>query len=76
MAGRETFAFNASVYTQEELTRKAHNYELAESPYTVLCVDHGQSGIGSNSCGPMLLEKYRLEEAFRFAVRLRIDRRD
>lgn len=76
VAGRETFAFNASVYTQEELTRKAHNYELVESPYTVLCVDYGQSGIGSNSCGPMLLEKYRLEEAFRFAVRLRIDRRD
>lgn len=70
VAGRETFAFNASVYTQEELTRKAHNYELEESPYTVLCVDYRQSGIGSNSCGPVLLEKYRIGEAFRFAVRM------
>jgi len=60
IAGTETFAFNASVYTQEELTEKAHNYELEESPYTVLCVDYRQSGIGSGSCGPQLLEKYRL----------------
>ena len=71
VAGRETFAFNASVYTQEELAGKAHNYELEESPYTVLCVDYRQSGIGSNSCGPALLEKYRLDaEQFKFAVRL------
>ena len=71
VAGRETFAFNASVYTQEELTQKAHEHELTESPYTVLCVDYRQSGIGSNSCGPMLLEKYRIEDSFRFAVRMR-----
>lgn len=72
VAGPETFAFNASVYTQEELTQKAHNYELEESPYTVLCVDYRQSGIGSNSCGPGLLEKYQLnEEEFCFQVRLK-----
>lgn len=69
-AGKESFAFNASVYTQEELTQKAHNYELIESPYTVLCVDYRQSGIGSNSCGPELIEKYRLDEKeFTFKVR-------
>ena len=70
VAGEETFSFNASVYTQEELTEKAHNYELEESPYTVLCVDYSQSGIGSNSCGPELAEEYQLnEEAFEFRVR-------
>lgn len=71
VAGAESFAFNASAYTQEELACRAHNYELEESPYTVLCVDYRQSGIGSGSCGPQLLEKYRLnDEAFRFQVRL------
>lgn len=65
--GKETFSFNASVYTQEELTGKAHNYELVPSPYTVLCLDYIQSGIGSNSCGPELAEEYRLDkEAFVF----------
>lgn len=65
------FSFNASVYTEEELTKKAHNYELEESGYTVLCIDYRQNGIGSNSCGPELLEKYRLDETeFTFAFRL------
>ena len=69
--GADTFAFNASVYTQEELTEKAHNYELKASPYTVFCLDYRQNGIGSNSCGPRLLEKYRFDEnEFTFAISL------
>ena len=48
--------------TQEELSEKAYNYQLEESPYTVLCADYRQSGIGSNSCGPQLAEKYQLKE--------------
>lgn len=67
----ETFSFNASIYTQEELTEKAHNYELVPSGHTVLCVDYRQDGIGSNSCGPCLMEPYRLdEEEFNFAFRV------
>ena len=70
----QTFAFNASVYTQEELTDKAHSYELEESPYTVLCIDYRQSGIGSNSCGPKLAEKYQLNaEEFTFGVKIKVD---
>lgn len=70
-AGETAFAFNASVYTQEELTEKAHNYELEKSPYTVLCLDYRQNGIGSNSCGPRLIEAYRFDETeFTFAVSL------
>lgn len=56
----EPFSFNASNYTQEELTNKMHNFELEKSGSTVLCLDYAQSGIGSNSCGPELIEKYRL----------------
>jgi beta-galactosidase len=73
-ADRE-FSFNASEYTQEEITRKAHNYELEKSPYTVLCIDYKQSGIGSNSCGPELLSKYRLEEerfCFNFSFKFKL----
>lgn len=57
----ETFCFNASHFTQEELEAKKHNYELEESGYTVLCLDYTQSGIGSNSCGPELAKKYRFD---------------
>lgn len=56
------FSMNASHYTAEELTNAAHNYELPESNKTVLCVDYRQNGIGSNSCGPELDEKYRFDE--------------
>lgn len=62
VTGKEDFSFNASEYTQEELMTKAHNYELEKSGYTVLCLDYKNSGIGSNSCGPELIKKYRLDE--------------
>ncbi len=58
----QTFSFNASVYTQEELERKKHNYELMPSGSTVLCLDYAQNGIGSNSCGPEVMPDYRFEE--------------
>ena len=60
--GENAFSFNLSPYTQEELTAKQHAFELEECSDTVLCLDYGQSGVGSNSCGPELLQKYRLEE--------------
>ncbi len=56
------FSFNASDYTQEELTVRAHNYELEPFGSTVLCLDARQDGIGSNSCGPRLLPKYRFDD--------------
>ena len=55
----ESFSFSASPYTQEELTQKAHAYEIEPCGSTVLCVDAMLAGIGSNSCGPELMEKYR-----------------
>ena len=62
VAAEQTFSFNASYYTQELLEQAAHNYELTESDSTVLCIDYALNGIGSNSCGPVLLEKYRFDE--------------
>ena len=65
------FSMNLSPYTQEELTVKQHNYELAESANTVLCLDTRQSGLGTNSCGPALPEQYRLSETgFDFSLRI------
>ena len=65
------FSFNASVYTEEELTKK-HTIMNWKNPVTRFCVSIiVKNGIGSNSCGPELLEKYRLDETeFTFAFRL------
>ncbi len=70
-ASRRPFSFQASVYPQEELERKAHNYELMPCGSTVLCLDYAQNGIGSNSCGPLVLKQYRFdEETFTFHIKL------
>ena len=58
------FSFNASVYTQEELTVRDHNYELEPSGSTVFCLDARQDGIGSNSCGPRLRPQYRFNDRY------------
>ncbi len=74
VAGERPFSFNASRYTQEELTEKAHNYELVPSGHTVLCIDYVQDGIGSNSCGPEPEKQYQfLEEEFTFAFGIRVN---
>ena len=70
-SAEKAFSFNASYYTQEELEKKTHNYELAESDSVVFCVDYALNGIGSNSCGPVVLEQYRFDDVlFRFQFTL------
>ena len=62
----DEFSFNVSRYTQEELERKAHSYELEQAPGTVFCLDDRQTGIGSNSCGPELSYRYAMPAKFCF----------
>ena len=62
----EEFSFNASRFTQEELTSKAHNFELVPCGDTVFCLDYRQNGIGSNSCGPQLKPSYAMPSEFTF----------
>ena len=70
-SAEKAFSFNASYYTQEELEKKTHNYELTESDSVVFCVDYALNGIGSNSCGPVVLEQHRFDDVlFRFQFTL------
>lgn len=67
----KSFSFNASVYTQEELEKADHNYMLEATESTVLCIDYALNGIGSNSCGPVVLDKYRFNDVeFDFTIKL------
>ena len=71
VSAENAFSFNASYYTQEELEEKTHNYELTESDSVVFCVDYASNGIGSNSCGPVVLDQYRFDDVlFRFQFTL------
>ncbi|NCU26645.1 hypothetical protein EOM86_07985, partial [Candidatus Nomurabacteria bacterium] len=44
------------------LTKAIHTDELCEDGSVNFRIDYKVSGVGSNSCGPELLEKYRLQE--------------
>ena len=53
---------NVSHYTKEMLASASHTDELKKADATIIRIDYKNSGLGSNSCGPELLEKYRLSE--------------
>ena len=53
------FSVNASCYTQEQLENTEHCYQLKQCGSTVLCIDYALNGIGSNSCGPVVMDSYR-----------------
>ena len=67
----QSFSFNCSHFTSEQLTATPHDYELQPLEDTVVHIDYRHTGIGSNSCGPVLDDKWRFEEKhFGFSFRL------
>ena len=66
------FEFAASNYSMEAIGKAMHTDELVLDGKTHLRIDYKVSGIGSNSCGPQLENKYRLEEKnidFKFVIK-------
>ena len=55
------FDFSASWFTQENLTAASHTTDLQHADYISLNLDIAQDGIGTASCGPAPLDKYRLK---------------
>ena len=69
----DSFSFSASPYSSLEIMNTAHDFELKKTGKTVINVDYRNSAIGSNSCGPKLMEKYRFDEKeFSFSFRLKL----
>ena len=67
----DSFEINVSSYTKEALTDAMHTDELISNGKTNIRIDYKVSGIGSNSCGPKLLDKYSLydeEIDFKFYI--------
>ncbi len=58
----DSFEFNVSQYSTAALNSAMHTDELIKDGCTHLRIDYKVSGLGSNSCGPQLEEKYRLSE--------------
>lgn len=65
------FSFNCAHYSARQLTDTKHDFELVPLAETVVNIDYRHTGIGSNSCGPKLIDKYAFNEKdFRFSFRL------
>ncbi len=65
------FECNVSKYSAKKLTNTAHNFELVADEFNTVRIDYKVSGIGSNSCGPALLEQYQLKDEnvrFEFSI--------
>lgn len=58
----DVFEFNASHYTSEMLSYAKHTDEVQDSGKTIVRIDYKVSGIGSASCGPKIIDKYKLDE--------------
>ncbi len=61
-SSKKDFNFNVSNYSIAEIYRSKHTDELKSDNKVHLRIDYKVSGIGSNSCGPKLSDKYRLDE--------------
>ena len=57
-----SFTFRASHYSAKMLTEATHDYMLSPASETFVTIDYKQSGLGTNSCGSLPDEKYRLNE--------------
>ncbi|HPE90495.1 MAG TPA: glycoside hydrolase family 2, partial [Spirochaetales bacterium] len=58
--GRPAFGFAASHHETARLWQAAHTYELVRRPETFLRLDAAQRGLGTASCGPDTLDRYRV----------------
>ena len=56
------FECNVSQYSAKTLWKTEHAAELKKEGKTYVRIDYKNSGVGSGSCGPELLEQYRLSE--------------
>lgn len=62
--GSLPFSFNVSYSSIEQLEKARHDYELERNDYPTLILDYRMCGVGSASCGPELMKKYRITEEF------------
>lgn len=67
-------SFSVLPYSSITLTNAMHDYELPESDGTYVSLDYFMSGLGTNSCGPMPQEKYRVPKAGKGKITVRFDK--
>lgn len=72
-ADEHLLSMSALNCTQEALEKAAHPHQIERSASTVVTIDYAQMGLGTASCGPAALSKYRLgtSHPYSYAYHLR-----
>ena len=71
--GKNAFTLNVSKYSIDQLWRAKHTDEMGDSYATHVRIDYKVSGTGSGSCGPWVIDEYRLsEKKIKFAFDMEI----
>lgn len=65
------FEFQALPFTTEEIESAGHSYKLYKPTVTAVRFDAHVSGVGSNSCGPEVAERYRVPKQFTMRIKIR-----
>lgn len=60
--GQGNMSFSLSAYSSQQMTLVRHRDQLVKEGIHYLNLDYKQSGVGTSSCGPDLLEIYRLDD--------------
>ncbi|MFM8267188.1 MAG: glycoside hydrolase family 2 TIM barrel-domain containing protein [Ilumatobacteraceae bacterium] len=74
VVGRSPLHMSATRHRAEQLTTTAHEVDLRRDPRVVIHLDVAHRGLGTASCGPDVLERYRITPGtYRFGYRLSVD---
>ena len=69
LTAEHPFSQSVTPYTTKQLIETAHNFELPENDFVNVCVDLAMRGVGSNSCGPQLDERFEIPRDYRNTFR-------
>lgn len=72
VVARDVMAVTSLHYTAGDLDKAEHIHELTPREDIILCLDARQLGLGNGSCGPGVIEKYKLHPKpvnFSFSLR-------
>jgi beta-galactosidase len=71
--GRPMLEFSARHFTDADLFAAKHTFDLSPRAEVILNIDGAHRGLGTGSCGPDTLDKYRLlKPVYRFAYYLKV----
>ncbi len=72
LRAEDGFSFSALPYSSKQLTDCKHDWELPERENTWLSLDFYMSGVGSNSCGPQLDQRWEAPKKGKGSITLLI----